>query len=173
MSTNNTLLETVALLNTQPIPTAERNWGGADVIIRDLPPKPPQAGSFRSEPRYVVTPRSKELSWLFERLRDAFYEEKRVNSCSKIEFFGRLANTANRCIQQGHGMSAVVLCRAVLHEAFTIYDEMEAGEFRALGIAVDGEIVDDMADDSARTGYISKDDTIQYFKKRGLEVADE
>lgn len=173
MSTINTLRETAAILNQKPILRAVRTWGGADVIISSTPPRPPRKDSFRSEPRYVVTPMASEVSWLFERLRDAFYAEDRLDGCSKIEFFGRLANTANRCIAQGHGEDAAALCRAVLHEAFTIYEEMEAGGFKARFIAVAGDIIDDVTLDSERNGYVSNDDTIRFFKDHGLEVADE
>ena len=173
MSTISTLRETATILNTRPIPCVTKTWGGADVIICKLPPKSPAEYSHRSEPRYVVTPCATELSWLFERLRDAFYAEKRLDGCSKIEFFGRLANAANRCIQQGDGAAAVVLCRAVLHEAFAIYEEMETGRFQGLGAAVGGEIIDDMILDPERTGYVSNENTIRFFKDHGLEVAND
>jgi hypothetical protein len=172
MSTISTLRDTATILNTQPIPRAEHTWGGADVIIKKLPPKPPTQESFRSEPRYVVTPCALELSWLFELLRDAFYAENRVDGCSKIEFFGRLANAASRCIAQGHAEDAATLCRAVLHEAFAIYEEMESGRFGSLGVAVAGEILDDSAADAERTGYVSIESTLKFFKEQGLEVRD-
>jgi hypothetical protein len=172
MSTISTLRETATILNTQPIPCATNTWGGADVIICKLPPRPPAEYSHRSEPRYVVTPCASELSWLFERLRDAFYAEKRLDGCSKIEFFGRLANAANRCIADGHGQDAGTLCRAVLHEAFAIFEEMESGSFGALGVAVAGEILDDAAAEAERTGYVSVERTLQFFKEQGLEARD-
>ncbi|MFZ9938008.1 MAG: hypothetical protein ACO3JG_13275 [Luteolibacter sp.] len=170
MSTIDTLNATASILNQTPIPRSEHPWGGADVGIRGTPPKTAAADSFRSEPRWVVTPCALELSWLFERLRDAFYAEKRLDGCSKIEFFGRLANAAHRCIQQGYGDNAAALCRAVLHEALAVYDEMEAGKFGALGIAVGSEILDDHTPDDQRTGYVSMANTIEFFRNRGLEV---
>lgn len=172
MSTINTLRESAALLNEKPIPRARRTWGGADVLITTVAPEPPKEPSFYGDPRYVVTPLPLEVSWLFERLRDAFYAENRLDSCSKIEFFGRLASAANRCIAQGHAGNAAVLCRAVLHEAFAIHDEMEVGTFGALAVAVGSEILDDHTDDAGRNGYISVEGTVEFFKSRGLEVAE-
>jgi hypothetical protein len=172
MSTINTLRETASILNEQPIPCAVHTWGGADVIITKSKPEPRAEDSFRDEPRYVVSPCANELSWLFERLRDAFYAEGRLDGCSKIEFFGRLANAANRCIAQGNSENGANLCRAVLHEAFVIYEEMEAGTFGALGLAIGGEILDDHSQDSQRSGYVSIANTIEFFKNKGLEVSD-
>ena len=168
MSTISTLRDTATILNAQPIPCAKNTWGGADVIICKLPPKPRRENSFRNEPRYVITPCAGELSWLVERLRDAFYAENRLDGDSKIEFFGRLANAASRCIAQGYTENAAALCRAVLHEAFSIYEEMENGSFGALGIAVGLEILDDQTSDDQRTGFVSMDRTLQFFKSIGL-----
>jgi hypothetical protein len=170
MSTIDTLRETAAILNHPSIPRATRNWGGADVIIKGTAHAASRATAFRGEARQIVTPMAAELSWLFERLRDAFYAEDRLDGCSKIEFFGRLANTANRCIAQGHGEDAAALCRAVLHEAIAIHEEMEAGCFRSLGMSASNEILDDSAGAEQRTGYVSMEATLRFLKARGLEV---
>jgi hypothetical protein len=151
-----------------PLPRASREWGGADVVISRKPRRKRIEGY--SEPRYVVTPYSFELSWLFECLRDAFYAEGRLNGCSKIEFFGRLANAAIRCIQRTTALTASILCAAVLHEAFAIFGEMEEGKFQFLPIAFGNEIVDDYVDDAVRTGYIGSEATIDFFRSRGVEI---
>ena len=158
------------LFEKSPLPRANREWGGADVVIsRKACPKETEE-EFYPEPRYVTTSYSFELSWLFERLRDAFYAEKRIDGCSKIEFFGRLANAANRCIQKSSVLTTHILCAAVLHEAFAIYEEMEEGNFRCLAVAIGNEIVDDYVDDALRTGYIGSDATLDFFRSRGVEV---
>jgi hypothetical protein len=59
-----------------------------------------------------------------------------------------------------------------LHEAFAIYEEMESGRFGSLGVAVAGEILDDSAADAERTGYVSIESTLKFFKEQGLEVRD-
>jgi len=102
-----------------------------------------------------------------------FYAENRLDSCSKIEFFGRLANAANRCITQGHTNNAANLCRAVLHEAFAIYEEMESATFGSLAVAVGSDILDDFAAGSERTGYVSIENTLQFFKEQGFDCRDD
>ncbi|MDH4444561.1 MAG: hypothetical protein QE267_05475 [Akkermansiaceae bacterium] len=170
MNTIETLRETVSLLSQGPIPSSGNMWGGAGVRILIHPPKPKEGQQWRSEPRDVITPRAREVSWLFERLRDAFYSEDRLDGCSKIEFFGRLSNAADRCVSQGHGDDAYLLCLAVLHEAFAIYEEMEAGRFEFLTIAPAGEIADDSAEDKFRSGYRNQEDTLRFFRQRGFEM---
>jgi len=158
------------ILEVSPIPRTGQQWGGADVIIsRKAPPKK-SGEEFYPEQRYVITAYSLELSWLFESLRDAFYAEKRLDGCSKIEFFGRLANAANRCIHRTTSLTANILCTAVLHEAFAIYDEMEEGTFHCLAVAIGSEIVDDYVDDALRTGYIGSEATLDFFRSRGVEA---
>ena len=165
MSTIEILRETATIIANEQLPKADRLWGGADVKITLNPPKPASGPRTRSEPRYVTTTRAKELSWIFEHLRDAFYTENRLDGCSKIEFFGRLANAANRCIAQGHRENATNLCLAVLHEAFAIYEEMESGDFASLAIAQDGEIVGDYTEGQG-AGYRNSEHTVQYLRDR-------
>lgn len=170
MKTLNELKRLKNLLEEPRLPRAKREWGGADVVItRKRPPKSAEVG-FYPEPHYVITEHSLELSHLFEKLRDAFYAEERLDGCSKIEFFGRLANAANRCIKRSPSLTEHILYAAVLHEAFAIYDEMEEGTFQCLAVAVGNEIVDDYIDEALRTGYIGNDATLEFFRSRGVEV---
>ena len=113
------------LLKEPGLPRATEEWGGADVIITRKTPSKSAGGGFYPEPCYVVTAYSFELSFLFEKLRDAFYAEERIDGCSKIEFFGRLANAANLCIKRSKSLTSHRLYAAVLHEAFAIYEEMK------------------------------------------------
>ncbi|MFW5731364.1 MAG: hypothetical protein ACOCV7_06900 [Desulfonatronovibrionaceae bacterium] len=131
------------LVNEEPIPRARRPWGGADVVIRFNPPVKKSENNFYPDPRYVITRHVLQLSWLFEKLRDAFYAEKRLDSCSKIEFFGRLANAARRCMDKHKNPDKRMLCMAVLNEALSIYHEMEEGSFGCLPIAIGNKILDD------------------------------
>lgn len=118
------------------------------MVIAKQPPVAPSLNAFYPEPHSVVTEHALELSWLFEVLRDAFYAENRLDGCSKIEFFGRLANTANRCLSRQPEVDAGALCSAVLGEAFAIYGEMEAGRFERLPLAVGNSIADDSIHDA-------------------------
>ena len=83
-----------------------RPWGGADVVISARAPRKSASSDFYPEHRYVISPHAPELSWLFGALRDAFYAEKRLDGQTKIEFFGRLANAANRCLTKSPDVSA-------------------------------------------------------------------
>ena len=173
MTTYQQLDELDAELATGAIPQADSEWGGADVMIRTEMPASQGKRDFYPDARVVVTQHAFEVSWMFERLRDAFYSENRVDGCSKIELFGRLANAALRAIGRSDSPpSASVVCAAVLHEAYAIYDEMEEGTFQFLGIAQGNEIADDYVDEALRTGFIGVEDTLAFFRDRGLEVAD-
>lgn len=173
MTTLDELNRLQKILEVSPLPRAKGEWGGADVVItREAPPKRAE-GAFYPDQRYVVSDHSLQLSWLFEQLRDAFYAEERLDGGSKIEFFGRLANAANRCIQRSAPLTEHSLYAAVLHEAYAIYEEMEDGDFQSFSVAVGNEIVDDYVDEALRTGYIGTDATSAFFRGRGVEVRDD
>ena len=120
-----------------------RGWTGAGVAI--ITPSEPLPGpdGLRLAPRLVVTPFALELSWLVERLGRGFFEAGRIDGNSKIEFFGRLANAANRLLQSAPGSSCGELCDAILLEAHVILLEMDRGTFRTLCVAPTGHIADD------------------------------
>ena len=147
-----------------------REWGGADVVITRKKPEK-TGGGFYPEPRYVITKYAFELSWLFEALRNAFYAESLLDGCSKIEFFGRLANAANRFLSKSTQITAHTLCAAVLHEAFAIYEEIMDGEFEYFEIALGNQIADDYIDECLRTGFIGIDNTVEFFKSRGVDIS--
>lgn len=86
-------------------------FGGAGVIISK---EPRDTGD-----TVVVTEFSHELSWLFEKLRDLFYSENRLDYLSKIGFFSRLADAAIKADKS----SAGTLCLAVIEEAQNICSE--------------------------------------------------
>ena len=78
-------------------------WGGADVLIitrmlkehkewLDNQPVVLSFGSTTPMRRVVVTKYAIELSWLFIQLRELYYE--RINSVSKYDFYGELAQKA-------------------------------------------------------------------------------
>jgi hypothetical protein len=168
MKTIEELRRIESLLPGGSLPRA-RAWGGADVVISKTPDQNPGSGWY-PDPRYVVTRHVRELSWLFENLWAAFRAENRLDGQSKIEFFGRLANAANRCLARTPEVSAQELCAAVLHEAFAIYEEMENGTFESLAMAVDNEILDDYVDNAVRTGFVDIESTRNFFSKRGVDL---
>lgn len=147
----------------------DSEFGGAGILFTDQP-REAQTSTFYSPPRYVITTHFREVSWFIIGLRDIFYAEKMVNFFSKFEFFGRLGNAANRCLEENPGTGAHGLCAAVMHEAFAISEEMQVGNFHALSFAIDRGILDDHADPLLRKGFISQEDTQGFFRNLGIEI---
>lgn len=130
-------------LQEEPIPCAEP-WMGADVVVTDSQP-PKWKSEFYPEPRYVVTPHARQLSWLMIQLRDIFSDL--YDSASKIEFFGRLANAAIRYQKICNDKEEqYALLAAVLKEAKNILQEMQNGTFEHFLVAPGNMIVDDLID---------------------------
>ena len=142
MKTEEEIKRIKQLILDNNISKAKSNWGGADVVI-DNKTHTTNPNSFYPEPRFVVTEFSLEISWLFECLRDAFYAENLIDGCTKIEFFGRLANSANEIINNNKNVSKQELCLTVLKEAEKIYSEIKNKAFCSLPIANGNEIADD------------------------------
>lgn len=154
------------------LPKSKTTWAGADVIVLREKPSDTLNQGFYPDQRYVVTVFSHELSWLIEELRDAFYSSKYLDGCTKVEFFGRLANAANRCIDRTNNLTEHKLCAAVLHEAFAIFDEMEEGTFQYLEVALGNYIADDYVDEALRSGFIGIEETLTFLRERGVEIGD-
>ena len=134
-------------IGSDRIGSADKPWGGADVLITSTQPVPSGPDAFYPDPRFVVTDHELELSWLFESLRDIFYSA--IDGCTKIEFYGRLANAANRFLSSAADEPCEVrhLLLAVTAEASKMLDEMESGTFDYLVIAPGGVIANDLATD--------------------------
>ena len=141
-----------------------REWGGADVVITSLEKKSANSERFYPEPRTVVTPFSRELSWLFERLRDAF--SGLIDGTSKIEFYGRLANAARdyQNAVNGDGNDRDILL-AVLYESIIMLEEMHEGTFEYLTVATGNTILADLVTQAEKSGYIGVEATEEFFKK--------
>lgn len=141
----------------------QSEWGGADVFITSQKEKD-DGDSFYPQPRKVFTPFSKQVSWLFEHLRDAF--SGLIDGTSKIEFYGRLANAAAMYQKSVNGDgNAQDILRAVLYEAVIMLEEMEEGTFDYLDVAVGNTILADMVDEAEESGYIGVEATGEFFKK--------
>ena len=172
MKTIQHLQQLEATLEKASMPKADAAWGGADVIVTTHRPQSDRdPNSFYPDKRYVVTEHALELSWLIERLFAAFYADELIDGCSKIEFCGRLANAANRCIAKTPELSARSLLSSVMHEAFCMYEEMREGSFAFLRVAIGNIIADDFVDDAERHGYIGVDETARFFKDRGVDLS--
>lgn len=79
-----------------------------------------------------------------------------LDHVSKFEFFGRLANAASRyqAQVQGNETERDVL-GVVLHEAYSIMDELSAGTFAGPVITSGGAVFDDAVPDAGRPRYIT------------------
>ncbi|MCI0564353.1 MAG: hypothetical protein MN733_38260 [Nitrososphaera sp.] len=151
----------------EPIPTAEE-WSGADVIVTSNQPRA-KGGGFYPDPRYVVAPNAKQLSWLFVQLRDIF--SGLYDSASKVEFFGRLANAALRYQSKCKGTeNSHDLLFAVLHEAYAMFDEMEEGKFEYLLLAPGNAIADDFIERAESRGFVGIEETEKFFAERGIDL---
>lgn len=150
-----------------PVPT-DKEWEGANVVITSRQVKR-ASSSFDSQLRYVVTEDAKELSWLLSQLGDIFSEL--YDSASKLEFFGRLANTALRYQRMSKDdENQRDLLFAVLHEAFAMLDEMEADLFEYFLVSPGNEIVDDFIEQFQRRGFISVEETNRFFALKGIKL---
>jgi hypothetical protein len=143
---------------------AGRDWGGADVVISPVSLEKASSGGFYPAPRTVVTQFSREVSWLFEQLRDIF--SGLLESDSKIEFYGRLANAAKNYQQRVNGgENAKDILRAVLYEAVVMLEEMEEGTFEYLSVGVGNTILADLVMEAEKSGYIGVEATKEFFKR--------
>ena len=104
---------------SRAVPRADRNWGGANVIISDI--------ALSSGYREIITSNSLEVSWLFDRLKDAFTGI--IDSVSKYEFYGRLEISANQSLQRGESDSQQ-LCLRIVEEAELMLSEMSRRQFQ-------------------------------------------
>ena len=100
------------------------NWNGAGTAVARKQPGPLPLEEFYGPPLYVITPHARELSWLYEELRDAFRAEKLLDGGNKEYFYGRLSETARKAVAENAEIGAEDLCSRVLDEAYRIYGEM-------------------------------------------------
>jgi len=136
-------------------------WQGADVVILKKAPSPSQ-GNFYPDPRFVETMYVKELSWLFEQLRDIFWKNEGYGAW-KEEFFGRLGNVATKFQSVCPEGSLKGLLTAVIEEASTMADEIAlAGGLQYLAITFDNRIRDDFVLLSDNNKYLSEEETKKF-----------
>jgi len=125
-------------------PDDSKEFGGAGIRICSQERQSP-ADLIRGKPRTVITPNSHSLSWLIDRLKDAF--TPLIDHQTKYEFYGRLANAAllyqARCNKNEVKKD---LLFAVLQQAYEILDEMKKGTFVSLPVATERTIADDLKD---------------------------
>ena len=137
---------------------SSESWIGADVVITEVAP-PPTNGGFYPDPRFVETKFVKELSWLFEQLRDIFWKSEGYGAW-KEEFFGRLGNVATKFQSVCPEGSVSGLLTAVIEEASTMAEEIASeGGLQHLAITFDNRILDDFVLLSDNNKYLSEEET--------------
>lgn len=133
-------------------------WQGADVVILKKAPAP-SVGNFYPDPRFVETKYVKELSWLFEELRDIFWNNEGYGAW-KEEFFGRLGNVATKFQSVCPDGSVKGLLTAVIEEASTMANEIaREGGLQFLALTFDNRILDDFILLSDNNKYLSEQET--------------
>ena len=139
-------------------------WGGADVLITSTPRKSTVNRDFYPEPRTVVTPFAGAVGWLFNQLRDVF--DGLIDGTSKIEFYGRLANSILDYQRSVNGQeNARDMLRAALHEAFVMLEEMEENRFEYLLAASGNTILADLIDQAEKSGYLGVEATEEFLRR--------
>ena len=128
----------------------EKAWGGAGIIISDKAPEDDNADSWRSTPKYVVTPFVAELSWLFYKLRDTFGDY--VDYVSKYEFYGRLSKAADGySASSDTNVTLQGLLMATLDDAIVMASEMQSYKFQTHNARDDNEVMNETNIDSVGT----------------------
>jgi hypothetical protein len=120
-------------------------WAGADVAFTTKAPLKSES-NFYPAPRVVITPHAHAAGWLLSELWKLFSENELLDGCTKIEFFGRLANAATRYQANLIGSSETVegLLSAIFDESREILNEMSGGKFEYLVVAPGNVIAEDL-----------------------------
>jgi hypothetical protein len=142
-----------------------RDWGGADVVIGPPPRPVPTVDGFYPDPDYVATKHHRELSWLFEQLRDLFTPY--VDFMNKYEFYGRLADSANRFITKSGDDEQTEVLRAVLHEADSML--VEFSTFGDLQPSISREIGTDPLEHLLDNDLDNPEESKRILRELGLE----
>ncbi len=161
--TTNAIIELYLAIRDRNIGSSASDWGGAHVVISGAPPPDSSPDEFYSPHRYVVTEYSRQLSWLFERLAKIFSELP--DSAARIEFYGRLANSANLYIHTHVHPKVEELLLSVLYQAYSADREIEAGTFGTLPLASGSAILADKAGNGNSGENIGFDRINEFFSQ--------
>ena len=80
---------------------------------------------------------------MFEELYRIFIAGDLLDSCSKFEFFGRLANAANDATAEDANISAAALALKVIAEAEIMHQEITENRFAYLTVTSGNRIAAD------------------------------
>ena len=95
-----------------------REWAGADLVITSS-----DSQTYSKGDTVIKTKYAKELSWLFEKLRDIFAPY--LDGFNKFEFYGRLADAANEYLENNQEVNEKDLLIYVHTEARHLFKELK------------------------------------------------
>lgn len=131
-----------------------RPWGGADVVVCTVAPTLTKGG-FYSDPRYVETRYVAEISWMFEQIRNIFWNHPGYGAW-KEELFGRLGNVVQSQTSRNTDTTLEHLTGALLHEAHAIAEEIsDSGGLDSMMLTWDNHILDDFIGNSTSSGMLT------------------
>ena len=110
---------------SEPYQGHTRLWSGADVQVVDknVSLRNSNHNPF-SQNMQIMTPYSKELSWALYQMRDIFYNQELIDSVSKYELFGRLAEAAHEYHKVYGDGNEKDLLKEISNEALNILKDM-------------------------------------------------
>ena len=145
-----------------------QSWQGADVVVTNVHKLgDSEVDSFYPSPRFVITDHVGEVSWLFEKLGRIFSNQENYGAW-KEEFFGRLGNMANRVIDSDVKATIIDIQLAILHESYTIYEEIQSDTHHYLLVTSGNSIYDDLIPRAVNSGFVSLHEAEEFFKSKGL-----
>lgn len=159
------------IIESNHLPKAKNSWIGGEVRIVNSEADIPDTSGTYSYKMPVITKYNLELSFLFQNLRDIFYNANLVDGGNKYDFFRRLGNAANRLIElSDNHYTASDLLLSVLREAYDILDEFEKDEFMHMEFTFNNAVADDFTSDKERKGFTSLIEMNQFYDKRNINL---
>lgn len=138
-------------------------WAGADVVVCAVAP-PPTKGGFYPDPRYVETRYIAEISWMFEQIRNVFWNHPGYGAW-KEELFGRLGNVVQSQTSRNTDATLEHLNGALLHEAHAIAEEIsDRGGLDTMMLTWDNHILDDFIGNSASSGMLTPAESTAFLE---------
>ena len=143
-------------------------WGGADVVVCEVAPAPTEDG-FYPDPRYVETSYVPQVSWMFEQVRNIFWDHDGYGGW-KEELFGRLGNVVQAQTSRSKDVTRPQILAALLHEAYAMAEEVEDfGGLETMMLSWDNHILDDFTNSSSESGMLSLEESDAFLRSLVVE----
>lgn len=143
-------------------------WDGADVVVCEVAPAPTEGG-FYPDPRYVETRYVRQVSWMFEQIRNIFWDHDGYGGW-KEELFGRLGNVVQAQTSRNNDVTLQQLLAALLHEASAMAEEVDDfGGLDTVMLTWDNHILDDFSHASSESGMLSLEESHAFLRSLVVE----